>query len=64
LVSNESLTSGIQLLFIDATSSDVLWRVEITMVVEDANRIDEDQVEEAVRQGLLSLPDATNGTTR
>lgn len=64
LLSDSLLTSGIQLLFIDASSNDVLWRVEITMVVEDANRIDEDQVKEAVRQGLLSLPDATDGATR
>ncbi len=52
-------TGDILLVFLDATSSDVLWRVEITMVVEDANRVDTDDVERAVRQGLATLPPAS-----
>ena len=49
-------TGEIQIIFLDAQSSNVLWRVGITMVVEDANRIDEDQVQRAVKQGLESVP--------
>ena len=51
-------TGEIQIIFLDAQSSNLLWRVGITMVVEDANRIDEDQVQRAVKQGLESVPAA------
>ncbi|MEM1402720.1 MAG: DUF4136 domain-containing protein [Pseudomonadota bacterium] len=51
-------TGEIQIVFIDAASGNVLWRVGITMVVEDANRIDKDQVRRAVRRGLESVPPA------
>lgn len=57
-LSDPVLTSDIQLLFIDAASSDVLWRVMIKMVVEDSNRVNEVQVRNAVQRGLSSLPEA------
>lgn len=49
-------TGEIQIIFLDAQSKNLLWRVGITMVVEDANRIDEEQVQRAVKQGLESVP--------
>lgn len=49
-------TSDIQLLFLDAESLGVIWRVQISMVVENANRIDEEQVQRAVFEGLSALP--------
>ena len=54
-LSGDVQTSDIRIVFIDAASSDVLWRVAISMVVEDANRIDERGVKQAVREGLAPL---------
>lgn len=57
-LSNALQTGDIQLVFVDNTSSKILWRVAISMVVEDANKVDEAEVRRAVRQGLSSLPAA------
>lgn len=51
-------TGEIMLVFVDAETTRVLWRVQMTMVVEDANRVDEADVRNAVRQGLSALPSA------
>ncbi|MFK8041756.1 DUF4136 domain-containing protein [Congregibacter sp.] len=51
-------TGEMKLLFIDAQSSDILWRVDMSIVVEDANRIDHEEVRKTVRQGIATLPSA------
>jgi hypothetical protein len=51
-------TGRIMLVFVDAGTKDLLWRLQITMVVQDANRVDEDEVRGAVLRGLVSLPPA------
>jgi hypothetical protein len=51
-------TGEMELVLIDAASTEVLWRVRISIVVEDANRIDHDEVRRAVRKGIAVLPDA------
>ena len=42
--------------FVDPRQSEVLWRVRISKVIEDANKISESAVRRAVRQGLSTLP--------
>lgn len=44
--------------FVDPRASEVVWRVTISKVIEDANKISERAVRRAVRQGLATLPDA------
>jgi hypothetical protein len=44
--------------FVDPAASAVLWRVRISKVVEDANRVDENAVRRAVREGFATLPAA------
>ncbi|MEQ8689636.1 MAG: hypothetical protein RIC89_02205 [Pseudomonadales bacterium] len=51
-------TGEMQLVFFDAATNEVLWRVQISIVVEDLNRIDHDEVRKAVRKGVSSLPPA------
>jgi hypothetical protein len=51
-------TGEITLVFFDAASRAVLWRVAITMIVHDANRVDPDEVRRAVAKGLATLPPA------
>lgn len=51
-------TGEMELVLIDAESTEVLWRVRISIVVEDANRIDHDEVRSAVRKGIAVLPNA------
>jgi hypothetical protein len=51
-------TAEMELVFLDAASVEVLWRVQISMVVEDANRIDHDAVRGAVRKAIAGLPAA------
>lgn len=51
-------TGDIQLMLFDVETADVLWDVQISIVVEDANRIDLDAVRNAVRKGVSALPPA------
>jgi hypothetical protein len=51
-------TGEMELVLIDAESTEVLWRVRISIVVEDANRVDHDEVRRAVRKGIAVLPHA------
>lgn len=51
-------TAEMELVFLDADTVEVLWRVQISMVVEDANRIDHDAVRDAVRKAIAALPPA------
>jgi hypothetical protein len=52
-------TGDIALVFFDAKTAAVLWRVQMSIVVENANRIDDEEVQKAVRQGLSTLPPAS-----
>lgn len=52
-------TGQIMLVFVDAKATDILWRLRISFVVQDTNRVDENQVRRAVRQGLSALPAAS-----
>lgn len=51
-------TREMQLVFFDSATNDVLWHVQISIVVEDMNRIDHDEVRKAVRKGVSALPPA------
>lgn len=46
------------LVFVEPGATELLWRVRISKVVEDANRINEKAVRRAIRQGLATLPEA------
>ena len=49
---------NVVIVFVDRASTDLLWRVRISKVIEDANRINERAVRTAIRQGLSTLPEA------
>lgn len=49
-------TGDMQLMFFDAATNEMLWHVQISIVVEDTNRIDHDEVRNAVRKGVSVLP--------
>jgi hypothetical protein len=51
-------TGEMQLVFVDARTVEVLWRVQISFVVDDSNRVDQDAVRKAVRKGVAELPPA------
>ncbi|MDB4476173.1 DUF4136 domain-containing protein [bacterium] len=51
-------TGVFMLVFVDAKTTDLLWRVQISMVVEDSNAVDAKAVGKAIRQGLATLPPA------
>ena len=42
--------------FVDPDATKILWRVRISKVMEDANKVNESAVRRAVRQGLSTLP--------
>lgn len=44
--------------FVDPRATEILWRVSISKVVEDTNKINETSVRRAVRRGLSTLPPA------
>lgn len=44
--------------FVDPRATEVLWRVRISKVMEDANSVSESAVRRAVRDGLSTLPPA------
>jgi len=46
------------LVFVEPAATELLWRVRISKVVEDANSVNEKAVRRAVRQGLATLPEA------
>jgi hypothetical protein len=51
-------TAEMELVFLDVDTVEVLWRAQISMVVEDANRVDHDAVRSAVRKAIAALPAA------
>ncbi|MFT6770340.1 DUF4136 domain-containing protein [Congregibacter sp.] len=52
-------TGVFMLVFVDPKTTDVLWRVQISMVVEDSNSVDAGAVGKAIRQGLSTMPPAS-----
>lgn len=51
-------TGNLLLVFLDAKTIDPLWQVRISSVIEDANRVNERALGNAVRQGLATVPEA------
>ncbi|MEE4277179.1 MAG: DUF4136 domain-containing protein [Halieaceae bacterium] len=49
---------NILLVFVERGATNALWRVRISKVMEDANRVNEGAVRRAVREGLSTLPPA------
>ena len=47
------------LVFVEKSTYDVLWRVRISKVIDDANRVNERALRTAIRQGLGTLPEAS-----
>jgi hypothetical protein len=52
-------TGKIRLVFIDAETVEILWQVQVSMVVENSNRIDQDEVRKAVGEAISMLPPAS-----
>jgi hypothetical protein len=52
-------TGKIRLVFIDAQTVEMLWHVQVSMVVENSNRIDHDAVRKAVGEAISMLPPAS-----
>lgn len=52
-------TGKMELMFIDAKTNEILWRAQASIVVEDSNRIDHDEVRKAMRKGISMLPPAS-----
>lgn len=51
---------NVALVFLDNGSQDLIWKVRVSMVVENANEVDTKAVRRAMRQGLETLPKAPN----
>ena len=50
---------NIALVFLNSATRDVLWKVTVSSVTKDANRVDEKAISKAMRQSLSSLPAAS-----
>lgn len=51
-------TKNVVLVFVEHSSLELLWRVQISAIMQDANRVDPDAVKRAIRKGLATLPEA------
>lgn len=51
-------TGNLLLVFVESDGLDVLWQVSISVLIEDANRVNERAVRSAIRKGLSTLPRA------
>lgn len=51
-------TGNLMLVFLANKTSDLLWQVRVTSLVQDANKVDAGAVRHAIRQGLSTLPAA------
>ncbi len=49
---------NLMVVFVDPAATEVLWRVSISKIMEDANSVSESAVRRAVREGLSTLPSA------
>jgi hypothetical protein len=55
---NAKETGNIMVVFIDRSTVDLLWQVQISALVQNANNVDTKAVRRAVREGLSVLPGA------
>jgi hypothetical protein len=44
--------------FLDNKTTDLLWQVRVSSLIQDANKVDTGAVRQAIRQGLSTLPAA------
>ena len=51
-------TGKVELVFLDAQTIQPLWRVQVSIVVENSNRIDHDEVRKAMRKAISKLSPA------
>lgn len=51
-------TGNMMLVFVDVETMEPLWRVQMSFVVQDTNRVDEAEVRRAIRKGVGVLPPA------
>jgi len=51
-------TGNLMIVFLDAESADLLWRVGISALIQNANSVDTDALRQVVRKGLTVLPEA------
>lgn len=51
-------TGNIALVFLNSANQDLLWKVMVTALVQNANQVDVDALKRAMRKGLSSLPAA------
>jgi hypothetical protein len=49
---------NVALVFLDGRNQDLLWKVTVSMVVENTNEVDVDGLRRAMRHGLETLPSA------
>ncbi len=49
-------TGTVAIVFLDSEGSTLLWRVRISALIEDANKVNVRGLERAVRQGLANIP--------
>lgn len=51
-------TGNIAIVFVERGSADLLWKVQISTLIEDANRVDTSRLRDGIRQGLSTVPAA------
>jgi hypothetical protein len=51
-------TGNLMVVFLDNKTTDLLWQVRVSSLIQDANKVDTGAVRQAIRQGLSTLPAA------
>ncbi|EAQ96483.1 DUF4136 domain-containing protein [Congregibacter litoralis] len=51
-------TGKLMIVFLDNRTTDLLWQVSVSSLIQDANKVDTGAVRKAIRQGLSTLPEA------
>ncbi|WP_439108086.1 DUF4136 domain-containing protein [Congregibacter sp.] len=51
-------TGNLMIVFLDNATTDLLWQVRVSSLIQDANKVDEGAVRKTIRQGLSTLPEA------
>ncbi|WOJ97587.1 DUF4136 domain-containing protein [Congregibacter brevis] len=51
-------TGNLMIVFLDNKTTDLLWQVRVSSLIQDANKVDTSAVRKAIRQGLSTLPSA------
>ena len=55
-LSADKQTGNLMVVFVDNKTTDLLWQVRVTSLIQDANKVDTAAVRQAIRQGLSTLP--------